>query len=120
MTLLDRFGVVQIPGIAHLVGFNGLPTAMHDQEIAALRTILENGVAATPHRYLTIGSLVRVRTGPLCGAQGILMRRKNDVRFVISLNLIMRSVAVEIDEAHLEPLLETTGRGSPQFERKKH
>jgi transcription antitermination factor NusG len=51
---------------------------------------------------LKVGHRVRVKTGPLQGLQGILLRKKNVSRFVISLDLIMRSVAVEIDEADFE------------------
>jgi len=47
---------------------------------------------------------VRIKTGPLQGLEGILARKKNVLRFVVSLDLIMRSVAVEIDEAELEPV----------------
>jgi transcription antitermination factor NusG len=57
-----------------------------------------------PYPYLKVGRRVRVRTGPLAGLDGILLRKKNGSRFVISLGLIMRSVAVEIDVGELEPV----------------
>jgi len=65
---------------------------------------LAGGVRAEPHPYLKVGHRVRVKTGPLQGLQGILLRKKNVSRFVISLDLIMRSVAAEIDLAELEPV----------------
>jgi transcription antitermination factor NusG len=102
MALRDKLTVMQIPGVARLVGFNGLPTALPDQEIEALRTGLENGVRAEPHPFLTMGRRVRVKNGPLAGLQGILMRRKNHMRLVVSVELIQRSMAVEMDEADLE------------------
>jgi len=55
-----------------------------------------------PHPYLTVGRRVRVRSGPLAGMRGILLRRRGKARFVISMELIMRSMSVEIDEANLE------------------
>jgi transcription antitermination factor NusG len=101
--LRDRLQVLQIPGVAKLVSFNGTPAALPQEEIEALRASLESGVRAEPHPYLTGGRRVRVKSGPLQGMQGVLVRRKNRSRFVISLDLIMRSVAVEVDALELEP-----------------
>lgn len=102
MALVDRLQVLQIPGVAKLVGFSGTPTALPEGEIEALRTSLASGVRAEPHPFLTAGRRVRVQAGPLAGLQGVLVRKKNRVRFVVSVELIMRSVAVEVDEADLE------------------
>jgi len=103
-TLRDRLQVLQVPGIAKLVGFGGQPTALPDQEIDALRQGLSRAMRLEPHPYLKVGRRVRVTTGPLQGLEGILVRKKNCSRFVISLDLIMRSVAAEIDVAELEPV----------------
>jgi|SRR5215469_8838701 len=102
MALPDRLPVLQVPGLARLVGFNGTPTALPDEEIEGLRKGLAPGVRAEPHLFLTVGRRVRVSRGPLAGLQGILVRRKKQARFVVSIQLIMRSVAVEIDDADLE------------------
>jgi transcription antitermination factor NusG len=102
LALRDRLRVLEAPGVAKLVGFNGTPTALPQQEIEALRTSLRDGVRAKPHPYLKVGRRARVKAGPLEGMQGILVRRKNASRFVISLDLIMRSVAVEVDALDLE------------------
>jgi transcription antitermination factor NusG len=102
LALHDRLQVLQIPGVAKLVGFNGTPTALPQEEIEALRTSLRIGVCAEPHPYLKVGRRVRVRSGSLAGLEGVLMRRKNGTRLVISLDLIMRSVAVEIDDSEVE------------------
>jgi transcription termination/antitermination protein NusG len=103
LALRDRLRVLQIPGVAKLVGFNGMPTALPNEEIEALKKSLTCGVRAEPHPYLKVGQRLRVRSGPLQGLEGILVRKKNRSRFVMSLDLIMRSVAVEIDMAELEP-----------------
>jgi transcription antitermination factor NusG len=100
----DRLHVLQVPGLVRLVGFNGHPTPLPDEEIEVLRRGLASGVLAEPHPFLTVGQRVRVRTGPLLGLQGILIRRRNKVRFVISVELILRSMAVEVDESDLEAL----------------
>ncbi len=104
LALRDRLQVLQIPSVVRLVGFNGLPTALPDNEMERLRNGLTRQLHAEPHPYLTVGRRVRVRRGPLQGAQGILIRKKGFFRVVLSLDLILRSVAVEVDAADLEPL----------------
>jgi transcription antitermination factor NusG len=101
MALRDRLQVLQVPGVAWLVGFDGTPAALPAEEIEALRMSLCKGVRAEPHPYLTAGRRVRVQAGPLAGLTGILLRRKSGARFVVSVNLIERSVAVEVDEVDL-------------------
>jgi transcription antitermination factor NusG len=101
--LRDRLRVLQISGVSRLVGFDGTPTALPEGEIEALRASLSAAVHAKPHPFLTIGRRVRVKAGPLAGLEGIVIRRKNRVRLVISLGLIQRAAAVEVDEADLEP-----------------
>ena len=104
MALRDRLQVQQVPGVAHLVGFDGTPAALPDEEIEALRASLEGGVRAEPHPYLTLGRRVRLKSGPLAGMQGILLQRKGRFRVVISIELIQRSVAVDADVADVEAL----------------
>jgi transcription antitermination factor NusG len=103
LALRDRLRVLQVPGLARLVGFNGLPCALPDSEIEALKAGLASGVRAEPHPYLTVGRRVRVKAGPLAGMEGVLTRKRNGARFVLSLELIMRSVAVDVDALELEP-----------------
>ena len=96
--------VLQVPGVVKLVGFSGPPAALPQEEIDTLRMSLLNGVRAEPHPYLKVGFRVRVKTGPLVGLEGILIKKKNQDRLVISINVIMRSVAVEVDGLGLERL----------------
>jgi transcription antitermination factor NusG len=102
MALRDRLQVQQVPGVAHLVGFDGTPAALPDAEIEALRASLESGVRAEPHPYLAAGRRVRLKSGPLTGMQGILLRRKGNFRVVISIELIQRSLVVQVDAADVE------------------
>ena len=104
LALRNRLLVLQTPSVVRLVGFGGHPVALPDQEIETLRQGLTCEMRVKPHPYLMVGYRVRVRTGALQGLEGILVRKKNISRFVISLDLIMRSVAVEIDVADLEPV----------------
>jgi transcription antitermination factor NusG len=104
MALRDRLKVQQVPGVARLVGFDGTPAALPENEIEALRRSLEGGLRAEPHPYLTVGRRVRLKNGPLAGMQGLLLRRKGNFRVVISIDLIQRSVAVDADTADVEAL----------------
>jgi transcription antitermination factor NusG len=104
VALRDRLQVLQVPGVARLVGFGGLPAALPDEQVDALRAGLRGQLCAEPHPYLAIGRRVRMVRGPLRGTEGILIRKKGVFRFVLSLELIARSVAVEVDAADVEAL----------------
>ena len=104
LALAERLRVLQLPGVSRFVSFNGQPAALPNDDVEALRNGLAHCVAAEHHPYLTVGRRVRVVYGPLSGAQGILVRWKNNSRLVISIDAIMRSVALEIDEADVVPL----------------
>jgi transcription antitermination factor NusG len=102
LALRDRLRVLQIPGVARLVGFDGYPAAMPEEEVTRIREYLDCGQGAEPHPYLTVGRRVRVKSGPLAGAEGILLRRKGNFRVVISMELIQRAVAVDVDVTNVE------------------
>lgn len=104
--LIHRFDVLQIPGVVRLVGFNGQPTALNEEEIEALQRGLSGGVSTKPHPYLTSGRRVRIKDGPLSGMEGIFLRRKGNLRVVISISLLQRSIAVDADLADLEPVFQ--------------
>jgi transcription antitermination factor NusG len=104
MAMGNRLQVQTVPGVARLVGFDGTPAALRDEEIGALRTSLGDAVRAEPHPYLTAGRRVRVTRGPLAGMEGVLLRRKGSFRLVISVELIQRSVAVDADAADVEAI----------------
>jgi transcription antitermination factor NusG len=103
LALRERWPVLQLPGVARLVGFNGSPAALPESEVEALQRIAPTGLHVQPHRYLSAGRRVRVKAGPLAGIEGVLVRKKNGDRFVVSVDLIMRSVALEVDALDLEP-----------------
>ena len=104
LALRDRMQVVQIPSVVRLVGFGGLPTALPDTEIEILRTGLCQSLRAEPHPFLTVGRRVQITAGPFAGVAGVLKRKKNSLRVVVTLELIQRSVAVEVDVAEIQPL----------------
>jgi transcription antitermination factor NusG len=102
MAFENRLQVLQVPGVVRMVSFNGQPAILPAQEIEALQSRLSSAMRAEPHPYLRRGRRVLVRSGPMQGLEGIVVRRKDCCRVVFSIDLIMRSLAVEVDEADLE------------------
>jgi transcription antitermination factor NusG len=101
--LRDRLRALQIPGVAKLVGFDGHPAPVPNEDIEAIRACLAGRHPVQPHRYLQRGQRVRVLSGPLAGLTGIVVREKKTTRLVVSLDLLMRSVSVEFDTADIVP-----------------
>lgn len=101
MELKSRLRVLQLPGAVRLVTFNGQPAVLPEEEIENLRMRLSCG-KIEPHPYLSVGRRVRVQSGPLQGLEGIIVRTKDRCRVVLSIHLIMRSVAVEVDDGDVE------------------
>jgi transcription antitermination factor NusG len=108
MALQDKLRVLQLPSAVHLVSFRGIPATLPDAEMEQLRLRLEMGGRMQPHLYLRAGRRVRVTAGPMQGLEGIVLRRKESCRVIFSLDLLRRSVAVEVDENVLEPVLSST------------
>jgi len=102
LDLRDRANALRTPGVVRFVTFQGQPAEVPDSEIRALESTISAGLRLQPHPYLREGRKVRVRCGPLAGMEGILARRKEKFRLVLSIELIMRSVMLEIDEADVE------------------
>src|SRR5437879_7368863 len=103
LALRERLRVLQIPSVVRLVGFNGQPAALPDTEMEIMRSGLSQSSGAEPHPFLTVGRHVRITGGPFAGLEGVLRRKKSGMRVVVSLGLIQRSVAVDVDVADLRP-----------------
>jgi transcription antitermination factor NusG len=105
LALRDRLRVVQIPSVVRLVGFGGLATALPDAEMEIMRSGLSERLCAEPHPFLTIGRRVRITAGPFAGLVGVLKRKKSSWRVVVSLELIQRSVAVNVEAANVRQVV---------------
>ena len=100
----QKSSVLQVPGVLALVPGTGKePAALCDSEIGALRSGLCER-RAQPHPLLRIGQRARIRSGALAGMSGIVLRMKSGLRVVLTLELIMQSVSVEVDGSDLELL----------------
>jgi transcription antitermination factor NusG len=98
----DRIRLLQHPGVLGFAASTTRPTVIPDKEISDLRAATES-LKAEPHPYLNNGDAVRIVAGPLAGMVGILTRRKQEYRVVLSIEAIMRSIVVEVSEFDIEP-----------------
>ncbi len=98
-----RQSVMKTPGVVSIVSFGRVPEPVNDAEIAALQAVCKSGLAASPWPTPKVGSTVRLHDGPLRGLEGLLVEDKK-TRLILSLTLLQRSVAVEIDRQWIEPV----------------
>ena len=90
--------------MVQIVGFGDRPAPIGDDEIENLRRILSQGAAVEPHRYLGVGQTVRIARGLLADLEGVLVRKKGQLRLLISIELIRQSATIEVDAADVEPV----------------
>ena len=111
---LNRLPILMVPGIVRVVGVGRTPLPIDETEMAAILTAVESGLPSRPSPFLQIGNKVRIEYGPLRGVEGILMGFRGHHRLVLSVTLLQRSVAIQVDEAwiRLLPEQERSG-GSP-------
>jgi transcription antitermination factor NusG len=100
----DRLPILKTPGVIQIVGFNNTPAAVDDDEILSIQRLVASGVQHQPCPFLAVGDRVRISAGPLLGLEGLLTDIKGSHRLVLSVSLLQRSVAVEIDSAFITPL----------------
>lgn len=89
---------VLTPGINRIVGFGGSPIAVPAKEIEALQLLARSSLLREPWEHIPIGAMIQVETGPLAGVQGILTSVDNKRRLVVSVTLLQRSVAIQLDK----------------------
>lgn len=99
-----RLQVVSTPGVFSFVGPVGHPAPIPQPEIDAIRTAVETCLQVQPYPFLKSGDRVRVTDGPLAGIEAVLVREKSLHRLVLSVELLQKSVAVEIGAECVEPI----------------
>lgn len=97
-----KLSILETPGVFWLVETGGRPCEVPDTEIDAIRKATQSSAKIEPHPYLQCGDRVRVREGSLNGIEGILARVKNRCRVVLSVHLLQKAIAVEVDYAAVE------------------
>ena len=104
MSTQNRLDLLRLPGVLGVVSFQGRPAPVSSAEIENLRRGSTGSSALHPHPYLKAGRSVRIRAGSMAGVEGILVRKRDSARVVLSISLLQRSVSIDIDEADVEPI----------------
>jgi transcriptional antiterminator NusG len=98
-----RLPILVTPGVSYIIGTPDGPTALDTSEIESIRRAVELQLALQPFPYFGIGDKVCITDGALAGVEGILIESKNTIRLVLSVNLLQRSVILEIDRERVRP-----------------
>lgn len=101
----DRGAILSTPGIYDIVRIAGVPAPIPNEEIEAIQRVVEQGLKAEPHPFLKSGDRVRVKSGLLKDVDGILVRKKGFYRLVLSVELLARSISVEVEAADVERVI---------------
>jgi transcription antitermination factor NusG len=100
---LDRMlNILTTPGVHSLVSWGGRPADIPECEIDAVRRMVESPLRVQKHPFINFGDRVRIKSGPLEGIEGILVRSKSAYRLVLSVEMLARSAAVEVDVSMVE------------------
>ncbi len=95
----NRLPVLMTPGVIQIVGAGKTLIPVQEEEIVAIQRVVRNGLVTMPWPYLQVGQVARIEEGPLRGMTGIIVRIKSGMKLVLSVSLLQRSVAVEIDRS---------------------
>jgi transcription antitermination factor NusG len=98
-----RLPVLKTPGVIQIVGYNRIPAPIEEAEIQGIQTLVASGLPTQPWPFLAAGDPVQIESGSLRGLKGIVVKLKENSRLVVSVTLLRRSVAVEIDSALVQP-----------------
>ena len=99
-----RLPVLTTPGVVSIVGTSAGPVAIDEREIDSVRAMVSSGLIVGPWPFLREGEFVAVESGPLQGVEGVITSVKDQYRLVVSISLLQRSIAVEIDRAWVRPV----------------
>jgi transcription antitermination factor NusG len=103
MDVENRLPILKTPGVDFVLG-NGRPESIPEHEIEAVERTISSGLTARPWPFLKVGQRVLVEDGPLTGVQGLLLAEKGIKRLILSVEMLARSVSVELDRAAIRPL----------------
>ena len=104
LNLQNRLPILTTPGVTQIVGYGRVPAEVNEAEINSLQTMVASGLPSRPWPFLQAGDLVEIERGPLRGLKGILLEVRGSNRMVLSITLLKRSVAVEIDPTIVKSL----------------
>jgi transcription antitermination factor NusG len=104
LNLQNRLPVLMTPGVTQIVGYSRVPIPVDEAEINAIQMMVASGLPNQPWPFLQVGDRVQIERGPLGGLEGILLEVRGAHRLILSVTLLQRSVAVQIDPAFVKLL----------------
>ena len=107
----QRLPILTTPGVLSVIGVAKTPAPIDESEITAVQKLVLSGQATRPWPFLSVGQRVLIEKGSLAGVEGILLETRNQYRIVVSISLLQRSVAAEIDVDMIRPLRATAFPG---------
>jgi transcription antitermination factor NusG len=101
--LYERYPIISVPGVLHIVGIGRQPVAIRDSELESVQRLVNSGRQLLPWPCMYAGQEIVIERGPFKGVEGILLSVKNVPRLVVSVTLLQRAVSVELDSHWVRP-----------------
>lgn len=93
----NRLPILTVPGVVHIVSIGKTPQPVDETEMAAVFAVIKSGLRVMPAPYLPVGQRILLERGPLSGVEGVIVAHKNEEQFIVSVSLLQRSIAVQVD-----------------------
>jgi transcription antitermination factor NusG len=100
----NRLPILIVPGVLSVVGIGKVPVSLSHEEISSIQQVVQSGLQYEPWAYMKPGQIVSVERGPLAGLEGTVIEVKSNYRLIVSVPLLQRAVAVEIDQDCVQPV----------------
>jgi len=104
INISEKLSVLKIPGVVHILGISGNPTPIPSEQIESIKTLLESDLSFVDYPYLVEGNEIIVVNGLLQGVRGRVVERRGEHRLILSVDLIKRSVSLEVDIEDVESI----------------
>lgn len=105
--LHNRLPILMVPGVVGIVGFGSVAQPVDPDEMASVLALVSSDLRVMPHEYLPVGQRIRVQSGPLRGIEGQVVEHRDTNRLVVSVTLLQRSIAVNVERHWLSPLMKS-------------
>jgi transcription antitermination factor NusG len=103
----NRLPILTVPGVVNIVGFGTEGEPVDPVEMESILALVKTDSHVVPHPYLPVGQRIRVQAGPLRGVEGVVMEHRDGERLIVSVTLLQRSIAVDLEREWLLPLVKS-------------
>lgn len=102
----NRLPILTVPGVVQIVSLGKTPQPVDETEMAAILAVIESGLPVRPTPSLPVGQHVLLDRGPLAGVEGVIVAHKNQEQFIVSVGLLLRSIAVTVEREWISPIIQ--------------